>query len=143
MARRLVLLAAGFFLAIVALFAFAWPEASLAFTGLGVGIVAGSWWLSPRLPSRSPSVRELRGAAVAALLLGIVAAVLIPSTTEACECPLPRGGIGGFGCIQCLNVDHHIGVRLAAALIGLIVSLALALAARSRSRTQLERVNPE
>src|SRR5947209_10511275 len=98
MARRLVFLVTGLFVAIVALFAFAWPEARPPFIVLGLGMVAGSWWLSRRLASHSPSIRELRAAAVAALLLGIAAALLIPSTTAACDCPGPGGGIGGFAC---------------------------------------------
>lgn len=121
MARRAVRLAVGLLVIAVGLFAFIVPEVRLAWVALGLTIAAAGSWLSMRLPSSPVSIGELRGAAVTLLVVGIAAAVLIPSTRVRCDCPPALGARGGYTC-NC-PADHHVILRLGIALACIALSL--------------------
>lgn len=132
MLRRLVYLAAFVLVSMLLLVAVALPDVRLGFTSLAAAIVVGCWWVVRRLPVHPVSLGELRAAAVMAFVLGVAVAVLIPSTRIMCDCPMPQGAPADFAC-NCA-ADHHMVLRLCAALVGAGLSIALAAAARRRTR---------
>jgi hypothetical protein len=131
MARRAIWLGVGLLVVAVGLFAFVMPEVRLAWVVLGLAIAAAGSWLSMRLPASPVSIRELRGAAVTLLVVGVATAVLIPSTRVKCVCPAPLGTRGGYMC-NC-PIDHHVVLRLGIALACMALSLILASATRRRA----------
>jgi hypothetical protein len=132
MGRRLVYLAAGVMVGWAILFAVVWSEARASFVAVALFVAAGGWWLGSRFPARPVSRWELGGAAVAVLVVGVLLAVLIPSTRVMCDCPGPPRGVSGVFTCNC-QVDRHMAVRAALALGGFLLSLILGWAARGRT----------
>jgi hypothetical protein len=138
MARRLVYLITAILLGVTTVFAVAWSEARVAFIALASAEVVGAWWLTKRQALSLASVWELRSAAAASLAVGIVLAVLIPSTRILCDCPFPAGATSAFVC-NC-PVDRHMVLRAALAFGGFLIGLTLAMV--SRRRVQSHSVTP-
>jgi hypothetical protein len=121
--RRLVLYAAAIMLgAVIALLAWAVPEARWAFIGLGVGIVAGLAWAIRSVPVMKRV--HVRVAAVLTLLSGLAIGVLLPSTADHCDCPSSRDALAGSAC-NCGGPDQHWHLRIAIALIGVVAAWCL------------------
>jgi hypothetical protein len=129
--RRLVYLAAGALIGITLLFALVWSDARLSFVFLAAALGAGSWWLTRQLPSGPVTVWEMRAAAALALVLGILLALAVPTTRIPCDCPVPQGITGAYDC-GCAVVDGHVGLRVAIAVLGVLLSVAFAIGARRR-----------
>jgi hypothetical protein len=131
--RRLLLYAAAILIGgLVAVLAWAWPEARLAFTTLGIGVVGTLWWAARRFPGTKRP--HLLGAALVTLLAGLSGAILFPSTQIGCDCPPPLQGVGGCTC----PVDHHTYLRIGIALAGALGAwVLLVLANRKASRVPL------
>jgi hypothetical protein len=120
---------------LAAILAWAWPEARLAFTTLGIGVVGTLWWAARRFPEAKRP--HLLGAAVATLLAGLTGAFLFPSTQVGCDCPPPLRTVGGAYVCNC-PVDRHTYVRIGIALAGALGAwLLLVLANRKASRVLL------
>jgi hypothetical protein len=131
MGRRIVYLAGAALVGATALFAFLMPEIRLALIAIGVAFALAAWWVSRRVASETASVRELRGAALVSLLAGFGAAVLVPSTRVRCDCPPPLGATGGYFC-NC-PIDQHVALRIALAMVGVVLSMVLVATARRRT----------
>jgi hypothetical protein len=133
--RRLVLYAMAIVLGVIlALAAWAFPEARWAFIALGVGIVAGLAWSIRRFPKMQRV--HLAVGAIVIVLSGLAIAVPLPSTANPCDCPQPRGALAGFGC-NCGGPDQHWHLRIAIALIGMAAAWCLLKAGERRSRQVL------
>ncbi len=126
--RRLVYIATGACVAVLALFAVVLPEVRPGFVILTAAIVVASSWLTRRLPAAPVSIGELLGAAMVVLVLGMTTAAAFPSTLGPCPVgPAPRGVPGG----SC-PVDHHGVLRAVIAAAAVASSTALVRMARRR-----------
>ena len=107
------------------LLAWAWSEARLAFSVLGLATGLGLLWLARRFPE--PGRAQLAVAGAAVFIGGIALAVLLPSTQVCPVCPSLRG---------CLcSVDRHWPLRFAIVCVGTVGAGLLLL--RSRHRRSL------
>jgi len=123
MLRRLIYLLAFVLAGMLLLIAVVEPEVRIGFAFLAGSILSGSWWLARRLPARPVPTRELHVTAAIALILGVAFAVLVPSTRAFCDCPIPLGAPAGSSC-NCA-IDHHMVMRVSAALAGAGLATAL------------------
>lgn len=133
MLRRLVFVGAFVLVGLMLVIAVVLPDLRIGFMSLAAAIVAGCWWVVRRLPARPASALELRADAVVAFGLGLVFAMILPSTLDCSVHPQPQGNLGRSPGGNCA-VDHHIVLRLCIVLAGAGLSMALAAAARKRAR---------
>jgi hypothetical protein len=110
------------------------PDSRLAFITIAGAFGGGLWWTARRFPEVQRI--HLLGAAIAAMFGGLVVAIVLPTTRVLCDCPPPPGAVGGATC-NC-PLDHHISLRIAIAIAGVVVAGAFCLAGTWHGSRQLE-----